>query len=297
MREMAIFYAAFVQRGSDGKYHIVPTMQQECWGFYPGLSRNRDCIAALSLFRWAFRRATEAARHLGRDGDLWPHWMEIADNLAPYPTWEHKEGTIFAALPGVEPWRGPGDHPWDVGTYPTLLADDITLDSDERTKDIMARTARVLPSAATNETLVLLGRVNDTGISEANTLNATTQSRRPRDLALGGGPSPERLLNSRSGRIHLFPCVASGTVAFRRFRARGAFVVSACRDESGVTFVEIEARRNLPCHLMNPWPGQPVEVREGASVVSHVIDGARGECLVFPATRGNRYHVRRSRSA
>jgi hypothetical protein len=118
MRKMCAFFAAFVTRQSDDKYHIVPCMQEECWGFYPGLSHNRDCISALTTVRWAFLRTIEAARLLGVNQELIPHWQEIADHLAPFPTWHKPEGEIFAGLPGVEPLRFPGDHPWDVGCYP-----------------------------------------------------------------------------------------------------------------------------------------------------------------------------------
>jgi len=108
---------------------------------------------------------------------------------------------------------------------------------------------------------------------------------------------PERLLNSRSGRIHLFPCVpASAVVAFRRFQARGGFLVSAARNEQGVYFVEIEARPGLECSIMNPWPGKRVVIREaaGRTSVPFRLDQTNGECLVFAASAGRSYHIERT---
>jgi len=65
---------------------------------------------------------------------------------------------------------------------------------------------------------------------------------------------PERLLNSRSGRIHFFPCVpAWSTVAFGGFQARGGFLVSAEMVKGKVTFVRITARRDGLCRFKNPW--------------------------------------------
>jgi hypothetical protein len=293
MREMCLFYAGYVKKEADGKYHIVPCMQEESWGFYPGLSHNRDCIAALCMFKWALLRTSEAAKLLQIDADLWPKWTEIAENIAPYPTWEKPEGLIFAGLPGVEPWRGGGEHPWDVGSYPALLADEINLDSDSATKDVMERTVRVLQSAATGETLVLIGRPHDPAANPpaANPPAGSARPRRFDDLALGGGPSPERLLNSRSGRIHLFPCAPATATAFRKFQARGGFLVSASRDAAAVTYVEIESRRNVPCRLMNPWPGRPVQIRDAAHVVPSTTDTHNGECITFAAQRGHRYTI------
>ena len=64
-------------------------------------------------------------------------------------------------------------------------------------------------------------------------------------------------MNSRSGRIHLFPLVPDWTVAaFRNFLARGAFEVSAAKDENGVQAVTVKARRSIPLQRMNPWVGK-----------------------------------------
>jgi hypothetical protein len=111
------------------------------------------------------------------------------------------------------------------------------------------------------------------------------------DLASGGGPGPERLLNSCSGRLHLFPCVPAGEVAFRRFQARGGLLVSACRDNTGVTYVEIESRRDVECQLMNPWPGKSVRVRVGQSEVPYKLDESNGQCVLFATTAGQRYLI------
>jgi hypothetical protein len=102
----------------------------------------------------------------------------------------------------------------------------------------------------------------------------------------------ENLLNSRSGRMHLFPALQPGTVvAFHKFQARGAFLVSACKDATQVTYLEIEARRDLPCKVMNPWPGQKVTVTDGGKSVPVTIDKSNGECLVFAAVAGHKYLI------
>ena len=108
---------------------------------------------------------------------------------------------------------------------------------------------------------------------------------------------PERVLNSRGGRIHLFPCgPARAVLAFRRFQARGGFLVSGARNEQGVYFVEIEARRDARCSVMSPWPGKRVVVREAAkgTSVPFRLDTANGECLVFAASAGRSYHIERA---
>ena len=78
---------------------------------------------------------------------------------------------------------------------------------------------------------------------------------------------PDRLINSRSGKIHLFPCVPDGsTLAFKRMQARCGFEVSAELVDGKITYVLIEARRNVNCRIWNPWPDWTVVLtRDGVS--------------------------------
>ena len=206
----------------------------------------------------------------------------MAAHLAAYPTWETPAGLEFCAIRGVEPKHLGGDHFGEAAEYPTLLADEINLDSPPAQREMMLRTVQTLRTAGTsNATLLLLGVRQD----------PTDTRRRPGDDA-------EALCNSRSGRIHLFPVVAeSAEVAFHNFQARGGFLVSACRKADGVYFVEVQSRRDVPCSLMNPWPGKPVVVREIGKTepVEVQIDKASGECLVFSTAAGHTYRVEVSR--
>jgi hypothetical protein len=112
------------------------------------------------------------------------------------------------------------------------------------------------------------------------------------------GENVEAQLNSRSGRIQLFPVApAAETIALRNFQARGGFLVSACKNSGGVYHLEIEARRNRECRLMNPWPASRVIVREAGTTTrptpSHLETG-NGECIVFSALAVRKYLVSRA---
>jgi len=277
MREMAIFYAAYAKKGGDGYYHIMPCMEEERWGIYPEFARNKDVVSSLCLFRWGLTKAADAAELLDVDADLRKQWREVAAQMAPNPTWKRPEGVVFAGMPGVEPRRLPRDHQEEVAAYPVMLADEINLDSPQDLKDIMLRTVRTFPSTSTGKTVILLG------------VPADRTGRRRR-----GSEDAETLLNSRSGRIHLFPAVpVSAEVAFRNFQARGGFLVSACKASTGVYYVDIQARRDLPCQLMNPWPGKPVVVHQVGKTEPVPVrrDKSNGECLVFTTTAGQRYLI------
>ena len=221
LRDLAVFYAAYAQKSDDGFYHVIPAVEAEAWGIYPEFSRSKDAISALCMFRWTFQRAAEAAKHLGVDADLSAKWLEMASHMAPYPVYQDASGLVFNSVPGVKPSWKYGDHPWYIGVYPTTLADELNLDSDEKTKAMMIRTARSAPASPSSEVFVLLGACAET------TATMVTEEVRPiKDLHVLRAEvdrHPERLVNSRSGRIHLFPCVPSwASVAFHRFQAREA---------------------------------------------------------------------------
>jgi hypothetical protein len=273
MKEMAIFYASYVKKGEDGYYHIIPSMDPEKWGWYSGLSMNKDVISSLCMFKWALNKAADASVILGIDKELRAKWREVADNLAPYPIWKGPEGPMYCAIEGVEPVHLDADHFGEAAEYPVLLSDDITLDSPKEQKDMMLRTAQKLHNAGTTgQTLTLLGQPG--GEAFWNDFNAET------------------LLNSRSGRIHLFPAIkADEVVAFRNFQARGGFLVSAAKNAKEVYFLQLEARKDNLCQIMNPWHGRSVNIIESVSnkTVKISIDKTNGECIVFHAKAGQKY--------
>ncbi len=272
MREMAIFYAAYAKKGNEGYYHIIPSMEPERWGFYAELARNKDVISSLCMFRWALNRAAEASEILNVDADLRGHWREIAGNIAPYPTWDTPEGPVFCAIHGVQPYHHQDDHFGEAAEYPTILADEINLDSPKELRDMIIRTARLLETAWTSEqTLTLLGVTPESWNSDA-----------------------EALLNSRSGRIYLFPAISSTTeIAFHNFQARGGFLVSAAKNTQEVYFLEVQPQRDNICRIMNPWPGRQVVVHEDGKTdpIAVQIDDSNGECLVFSTIAGKKYSI------
>jgi hypothetical protein len=283
LREMALFYAAYAKKGEDGFYHVIPSMEEERWGWYPRFARNKDVTSSLCMFRWALTRAAEAAELLGVDADDRAHWREVAAQIVPYATWNTSDGPEYAGQPGVEPARLPDDHFGEPSMYPALLADEINLDSPKEQREMMLRTVHALRTAGTAaETALLLGVKPDSTLSG---LRLT-----------GHEEDAESLLNSRGGRIHLFPVATeSDTIAFHNFQARGGFLVSACKNASGVYHVEVQARRDHECHLMNPWSGEQILIREPGKtqMVPFHLDHSNGECIVFPAVTGHRYTISR----
>jgi len=289
LKDLAIFYEAFARRGWDGKvYNLEPTVETESYGISYRMEFTRNNTGALTMFRKILNLACEAADYLHVDADLIPGWKEVADNLAPYPEFRIESGDVIGANEKALPRYTRGDHFMFSGFYPVLLADEITLDSPQEQKDLISRTADMLGNGGTAQ--VLIGNCKDwvpRSYAYGSQLITDYQT-----LSRQISSVPERLMNSRSGRIHLFPAVPDWTVvSFRGFLTRGGFEVSAAHDQKGVQAVLIKARRSIPLQLMNPWKGKQPEVTDltTGKNVNYRTDDSNGECLVINALEGHTY--------
>ena len=85
LREIVRFYAAFMQKGDDGCYHLPFTVPSEV----PNMTR--DALEALALFKPCLKTAIQASRMLGLDVDERIKWEEL---LAGYPEYPTRKGII-----------------------------------------------------------------------------------------------------------------------------------------------------------------------------------------------------------
>ena len=312
LREQAIFVSDYLTKGDDGYYHVIPSMGGEHWGWTYQYKYNKDNTAGVAMFKWALLRAAEAADFLEVDEDKADAWRELAKKIVPYPTWETDSGTVFTDAAGVDPLGREFNNA--IVTFPACVADLIHLDSDRDEIETMLRTAKLVWGHRVNrQTYHLLGRDPDIlhywwpgvfnyhwetyagGDSYNHSLkvDATLELDTPDKIWDAFFFEPERLCNSRSGRIHLFPCVPEKTtIAFKKFLARGGFEVSAEMIEGNITYLEIVPRRDSVCKLMNPWNGSQVSISgSDQSLVSYKVERSNSDCIVFNAREGVSYVI------
>jgi len=292
LKDLAIFYEAFARRGWDGKvFNLEPTVETEAYGISYRMEYTRNNTGALTLFRKILNCAIEAAEYLDVDANLIPGWREVAENLAPYPKYMMYGGEVLGCNEGAFPRWVSGDH-YVINAYNVVnLSDEINLDSPQELKDMMTRTADIVMASRNYEPYILTGASADN--IPPRYAYGSVKIEDNATLANQIVSTPDRLMNSRSGRIHLFPVVPEWTVAtFRGFLARGGFEVSATLDgKNGVQAVVVKARRSIPLQLMNPWKGKHPSVTDlttGKSV-SYTMDKSNGECIVFNAEAGHTY--------
>jgi len=232
----AEFYEDYLTLEDDGYFHVFPTVVQEYYSLTHRWEKNRDGISALSFIRWHLNTTARAAEILGYDKE-YPvaRWREMASKLAPYPTAEGPDGTVYVKIPGEPAGHYTGN--LVPQAFPVMHTGEINLDTRDERRAIMERTLRTVKGWGLGNSPVLLGVQKDL--------------------------SPEALLNSRSGRLHFFPAAAPGVdVGFRRFLARGAFEVSAERVGGAVSPIHVTSRRGHDLRIANPWPGRKVQVRD-----------------------------------
>lgn len=262
----ADFYCDYLTLGPDGCYHVEPTVSQEHWGLTYRFERNRDSISALCLIKWHLKTTARAAEILGKDTDQVERWRGIARRMAPYPAFVTDDGPIFVDVAGTPPI----EYNLAPPLYPTILADEINLDSDPGDLEVMIRTARSIKAWQ--------GRI-DAAL---------------RLLGLLPGAEPENLLNSRSGWVRLFPSVPKGLeVGFHKFLACGAFEISAELIGGKVAPIFIKSFSGNDFKFINPWSGRTVKAQDLTSqepVTIHA-DANHAERLFFATQKGHQYSV------
>jgi hypothetical protein len=305
LRAAAEFLTAFVKKGADGKYHIVPTVSPENWGATVDYRLNRDCIIDLALTEFLLDAMLEGSRVLGVDAERRAHWEEVRRNLAPYPEAEGPFGKVW-----LDVLDAPAEHVYNVPVTlaPVWPAEQVGLDRGREMLEIARRTARTVRLEGGNDLVwqplarARLGMLDlewfkrevrycRTGLGNANDrvrqIDGRYRDETNFDFMMRMGVWTENLslpavlnecmMQSYAGVIRLFPNTRNlGMASFRNLRAAGAFLVSASWDGRTVSGVELRSEKGAAAKIVNPWAGRRVAVRAtpgGTAVKSTERDG------------------------
>jgi len=318
-RAAADFVAAFVKKESDGKYHVVPTASPENWGCTVDFRLNKDCIMDLALVRFLLDAILEASEILNRDAEERDKWVEVRENLAPYPKTQGPYGEVW-----LDVLNAPPEHVYNVPVTlgPVFPGEQVGMGRSEEHLEIARRTARTirlesgndlvyqplirarlgmldlewfknevrycrLPNGITNDRVRQIdGRYDDnTDFDFMMRMGVWTEN-----LSLPAVLN-ECMLQSFTGVIRLFPNTQGlGPARFRDLRAVGAFLVSASYDGKAVSRVTLFSEKGATAKLVNPWPkSQPkvARVKDGRPVAVSL----NGGIVQFPTQAGERYRI------
>lgn len=295
LRNIADFFGSLVTKGTDGYYHIEKSELRE--GNF-----GRDAIDCIAAAKWFWTRAGEAALILNVDAPKRAEWQQFLKQIVPYQLMP--DGTFGAIIQNGKLKQDKGLEHFIVN-----VTDEFNLESSPADQE---RAYRSCDHGFIGANVpCLLGRDQDTFTGGAGNwfwmfsrhpwlmyyaikvlgvgINGTSTLDTPIKKTIACWFDPERLCNSRSGTIFLFPCApTSFDVGFKEFQARGGFLVTAERRGGEVSYAQIQARRTTPCAVMNPWPGKELVIRQQPenTQVEAVKEGAKYR---FAAQAGKTY--------
>ena len=273
LRDCALFYTDFLQRGEDGFFHAFPSNQGED-GFSGNPDDFRDRPQIIRHARYCLRNAIQAAEALDLDHDLATQWRTILAHLAHedgdtgrskllYPDTRSEalapelyafDGNLLpcGTADGQAPAYLDTDHEsyrWYPGKLPYLIMQSLRTGVFRPDRDFDH--VRKLLERWTHGNGLLWGM----SVGNYGHTGAWTES-----LGITGALQ-DLLMQSWDGVIRIFPGFPSGIDAsFTDLRAVGAFLVSASRSGGVVGEVSITSLRGGTCVMENPWPGRKIAV-------------------------------------
>lgn len=293
----AEFYRNFpnLYKGDDGKYHIrhVNNLEERPWG-------RSDTPEELLAMRVMFPIAIRASEMLDVDADLRPKWKEVADNLVPVPP-SPQPGEYYDLCTPVTD---------DTALLNSLKASYTGLGArkggDGGNLGILSREPVIAANLGMAELMkaVLPGQMHSNPETNAPAPVRGERGMLRNRMIFGEGPGAiefehlgnashalqNALLQSVPPSVEkepintVFPAWPKGWDAQFTLAARGAFLISASKQNDKVEFVEILSQKGGQCIVQNPWPDTEATVyRDGKAA-----EGVTGKLLTLSTTAGER---------
>lgn len=272
IRDASIFFADFLEKGDDGRYHAFPSCEGE--SHYTGNPEDfTDKPQVLRHARYSLQVATDAAEVLNKDELARQQWQEIAENIVDVDSLEQKGYTMqennryyanspeFFSMPDVLECHQ-GNRPgflrqtqenaiwsWYFGQFPWVFMSSIRNGNFEADRDY-----NVLQEFF-NRWRLPNGLFRGMSQTMYGYQGAMTE-------CLGiQGPMSEMLIQSWEGYIRVFPAWPKNMDAsFRDLRARGAFLVSSRLMDGEVEFIQIRSEHGGDCIIINPWNSKTLRI-------------------------------------
>jgi len=319
IRAATEFLVAYMKKGDDGKYHIIPTVSPENWGFTVDFRLNKDCIIDLALTEFILDATLQASQVLGVDADLRARWKEVRANIAPYPKAKGPFGEVW-----LDVVDGPVEYVFNVPITmaPVFPGEQVGIGLGEPHREIAERTVRTARLEGGNDLVyqpLIRARMglldmdwfkkevrycllpNGTCFDRTRQIGGRYRdSTHPDYMGRMGiwienlslpAVLNESMMQSYSGTIRLFPNTKGlGPARFHNLRAAGAFLVSAAYDGQKVTAATIRSEKGAPCKLASPWGAAAVKVIRADNGKTITATRAK-DAIVFPTEPGASYRV------
>ncbi len=280
LREIAIFYAEFIEQSEGGEtVRLGPSVSPEHWGWTKNLDRNYNGTFDIALFRYTLKAAIEAAQILNQDESLINRFQKALQRIPDYPLYENEQ-PIVVDVEGAPPI----EYNIPVPSTPVFPGDVVSWWSPEEEKQLFSRTIEGLKWNGNNGIFMLAiarARLSMPGSEEwleaelkkrarpnaTFSLNTLIPHHRFNDYGhyteqFGVAMAiSELLLQSVDDIIRVFPALSPGTKAkFADLRTQGGFLVTASKTIKDVEMIKIESLYGGDLRLLSPW--EQIEARK-----------------------------------
>ena len=292
VRSVAEFWEDYLQF-EKGRYFITGDAIHE------GSGQDKNPILSLGLIRNSLDLAIDLSSELSVDRANRSKWEHIMSHLSSWST-QQKDGLeVFRYTEKGTPWWGGNT----LGIQHIYPGNSLGLASDPKWIQVAHNTIKVMgrwhdsngsnsffpaavrvgydPDIILKELTTYAKNVYPNGFEIGNPHGIENFSTTPNTLQemlcmshVPVGTGDKRV----TSLIRVFPVWPRNQGAiFSDLRAWGAFLVSSKLENGTVTFVKILSERGRNCSVLNPWPGQEVEVvgRDKTQVLT-------GQILNFP---------------
>lgn len=279
LKQAINYYLHFTYRGTDGKLHLPRT-------YSPEYGSAEDCNFDLALLRWGCQTLLDITKRLQIEDPLIPRWQTTLNELTPFPADANNGLMIGKEVPYAFSHR---HYSHLLAAYPLYLINkEHPAERELIEKSLLywqgksgahqgysCTGASSISSALGNgnEALVYLDKLFTKFLS-VNTLYR--ESGPVIETPLSAAQSiHDMLLQSWGGKLRIFPAVPDKwkEVAYKDFRAEGAFVVSASRKEGKTEFIAVRSLAGEPCVIVTDLH-KPVFKGKRTFAVTPLADGA-----------------------
>jgi hypothetical protein len=272
-------YLGYVEKGADGKYHLPKTHS-------PELASMPDANFDLALLRWGLETLIASAEQLHVADPHLARWRDVLANLTPFP--QDSTGLLVGR---DRPWKESHRHYSHLlSIYPLgLTRPDNPIDSALIERSLA--TWEGVPAAFRGYSYTggaamhaMLGH-GDEALLRMNKYLDAPRYMEPNTFYAEAGPvieTPlaaaatleEMVLQDWGGALRVFHGTPSTwkDASFDRFRADGAFLVSAVRRDAHTMWVRVQSLAGQPCRvIVNDWQDVAIRSHGGGSVKATVI--------------------------
>lgn len=301
IRDAALFYADFLEKWDDGKYHAFPSCQGE--SYYTGKVKDYlDQPQVIRHIQYCFRTAIKAAEVLNIDPEHRAEWQDRLDNLVVVDDLdalgfsEEEKHRYYLNPPAfVAPDAGtaiPREKkdagmkldrtcgPWMGGTNMIPWWTMISIHNRIFQPDLEVAGL----SGVIDRWMTPGGALRAMGVGSHSYIGGYGES-------LGViAPIQEMMLQSWDGVIRIFPdWPTKMNGRFTTFRAEGAFLVSAARKDGLTCNVSIVSEKGQHCRVESPWERGTVVLDESGERVGTTVED---NIYSFDTTPCSKYELR-----